>query len=131
MSAARDSIDAPADLMSKDSSESSGTRPPESSGTRPPESSGTRPPENREVNLDERIADLDRRIRALSVYIDDYSDLEIREYIRLLSLYGELVSRLGRLMRDRQKLSGDQVNELRTAIYAALDDISKEQGIKL
>jgi hypothetical protein len=96
-----------------------------------PESSGTRPPENREVNLDERIADLDRRIRALSVYIDDYSDLEIREYIRLLSLYGELASRLGRLMRDRQKLNGDQVNELRAAIHAALDEISKEQGIKL
>ena len=84
------------------------------------------------ADLDARIRDLDRRIRRLSDYIDDQpADLDTGDYIALLNLHGQLTSRLGRLMRDRQQVSGDEDTELTQAMSAALDQLAKEWGIEL
>jgi hypothetical protein len=84
------------------------------------------------LSLDAAIADLYRRLGQLSAYIDDrLADLEPGLYARLASLQGQLTSRLGRLLRDRQQLQGDAADQLIQAVHQALDDISTEWGVEL
>ena len=88
-------------------------------------------PPNQLVDLDTRIQDLDARITRLSEYIDTQDDLDTGEMIALLKLHGQLTSRLGRLMRDRESLAGSDNSELETAINAALDELSQRWGVDL
>lgn len=82
--------------------------------------------------LSAAIADLQRRLRQLSRYIDDnLNDLDADTFVRLANLQGQLTSRLGRLMRDRQQVAGDAGDELTAAINDALDEISEEWGLDL
>jgi len=92
------------------------------------------------VDLDERIADLDRRIIRLGQFIDGCTigdpeatdgTITVADYIRLVALYGQLCSRLGRLMRDREQLAGGEPEELQQAINEALDSIRTELGVDL
>jgi hypothetical protein len=93
----------------------------------PPEAGEAAPP-----SLDAAIADLYRRLGQLSRYIDErLADLEPGLYARLASLQGQLTSRLGRLLRDRQQLEGDAADQLIQAVHQALDDISTEWGVEL
>ena len=91
----------------------------------------------KEVDLAWRIADLDRRIQHLSDYIDDVTigdekgDISVNAYTKLVSLHGQLSSRLGRLMRDRQQLEGGEESELDRAIDDALDMASEILGVEL
>ena len=87
--------------------------------------------QQQDVDLSVRINDLDRRIGNLSQYIDNHIELEPDEYRALLALYGQLCSRLGRLMRDRQQLTDEYTDELDQAMNEALDILSKDLGIKL
>ena len=83
-------------------------------------------------DIDERIADLNRRIESLSAYIDTHTaDLDTEILIKLLALHGQLSSRLGRLMRDRQILHGDDTSELQQAIEEALDIVSDFLEVQL
>lgn len=85
------------------------------------------------------IRDLHRRLTQLSSYIDygleregvGETSLDLSEYAQLVSLQGQLASRLGRLMRDQHRIAGDAAGELTEAVNAALDDISAEWGIEL
>ena len=91
------------------------------------------------ADLDQIIRDLHRRLTQLSSYIDHglerdgigETSLDLSEYARLVSLQGQLSSRLGRLMRDQDRIAGDAADELTRAVNAALDDISVEWGIEL
>lgn len=78
-----------------------------------------------QVSLDDLIADLDGRIRELSGYIDRL-DLAAEPglYARLVGLHGQLCSRLGRLLRDRQALGGE-ADGLQAAIDEALDLVAQ------
>lgn len=75
-------------------------------------------PEEPPVNLPGRIKDLDRRITRLGTYIDDADigsgdgQINLIDYTRLAALYGQLCSRLGRLMRDQQQLEGTGLGDL-------------------
>ena len=92
-----------------------------------PQDSGDEPPD-----LASRIRDLDKKVRDLSTYIDNLSEKENKErYPVLLALYGELVSRLGRLMRDQRALSGEAADGIAGAIAQALDELSTEMGTDL
>ena len=73
--------------------------------------------------LDALIGDLARRVRELSSYIDAHPDLEPAQFHALLKLQGELTSRVGRLLRERQQLAapGQAGSELEQAIQEALD----------
>lgn len=82
-------------------------------------------------NLSDRIADLDRKIQSLSAYIDEkQEDLKAEEYSDLLSLFGQLLSRLGRLMRDHRAITGEAADGIAGAIAQALDELGTELGIQ-
>jgi hypothetical protein len=91
--------------------------------------------EARPTNLTGRISDLDRKIEDLSRYIQrrlqETDGLSANQYAVLLSLYGQLVSRLGRLMRDHRALSGEAADGIAGAIAQALDELSTELGTDL
>ena len=57
--------------------------------------------------------------------------ITVADYTRLVSLYGQLCFRLGRLMRDRQQLQGGEDSELESAIYEALDLAGEMLGVEL
>ena len=82
-------------------------------------------------DLPGRIRDLDRRIQGLSDYIDTLDEKQKREqYAELLALYGQLLSRLGRLMRDQRAITGEAADGSSGAIAQALDELGTEWGIK-
>ncbi len=90
------------------------------------------------VDLDARIRDLNRRINQLSHYIDkallgDGEDdtITITDYGALVAIYGQLTSRLGRLLRDQQQLGGGSNAELEQAIADALDMAGEVLGVEL
>jgi len=90
------------------------------------------------VDLDTRIADLNRRIEQLSAYIDqatigssDDGGIDVDQYARLLSLHGQLTSRLGRLLRDRAVISPEDDSFLQSCINEALDQASEILGVAL
>ena len=84
------------------------------------------------ADLDAVIADLERRRRQLSDYIDDHKD-EMRpgQYITACDYEGRLSSRIGRLLRDRQQLQGEHANELDQAVAEALAIVGEAWGIAL
>jgi len=107
-----------------------------------PGDSTPRPPDN--VDIDVRIADLNQRIEQLSSYIDaaivdphqgtigqGEGSLDVDQYTRLLSLHGQLTSRLGRLLRDKQQISPEETNLFQQAINLALDQASDILGVPL
>ena len=108
------------------------------------------------ADIDARIADLNHRIEQLSHYIDDVQPraktppgsgigppdctggsesrpycIDLDQYTRLLSLHGQLTSRFGRLLRDKQQIAPDEVNPLQQAILDALDQAGDILGVKL
>jgi ribosomal protein S15P/S13E len=83
-------------------------------------------------DLDARIAALNRRIEQLEEHIDTHRhELDPKEFAALASLQGQLASRLGRLMRDRQQLQGDAADELQHDLDEALATVSQVLGIDL
>jgi len=90
------------------------------------------------VDLQARIADLDRRIERLSRYIDqaevgdgEGGTITVGDYTRLVSLHGQLTSRIGRLLRDQQQLGGGDISEMQAAIDQALTQAGQVLGIEL
>jgi hypothetical protein len=83
------------------------------------------------ADLPAAIADLERRIHSLSAYIDRSVELSPRELVTLVSLQGELTSRLGRLVKIWNDLATEEADELTAAINEALDLISDNWGVEL
>jgi hypothetical protein len=85
------------------------------------------------TRIDQVIADLAERQAMLTEYIAAQvaEGADIGDVARLFALHGQNASRLGRLLRDQQALSGDSADELLDAIGQALDELSAELGIKL
>ena len=112
-----------------DKSEATASLPPGAERRGPTGQAGER------VNLDERIAGLNRRIERLGQLIDSLdgseNDVPLAAYTKLVDLYGQLCSRLGRLMRDRQQLLGSGGDELEQAIQEALDLASEMLKVEL
>lgn len=84
------------------------------------------------ADLDEAITELERRLKQVSAYIDKhFAELEPPDFGRLAGLQAQMTSRLGRLMRDRQQVTGDDSDELAQAINQALDWLGEEWGVEL
>ena len=84
------------------------------------------------VGLVAVIADLQRRLRQLSAYIDDNRDeLSHGGYLAAVRLQGMLSNRIARLLLDRKRLTGDQADELSAAIDEALDLVGDVWGVDL
>ena len=78
------------------------------------------------------IQDLVARQEQLSAIIDTHiDDLSIQDLARLFAIHGQNASRLGRLLRDRQALSGDGDDRFEQFMDAVLDGLSEELGIEL
>jgi len=80
-------------------------------------------PDRDPADLQTRIADLAAKIDRLSRYIDvHFDDCEPGDLKSLLSLLGQLNSRLGRLKRDQKTLSGEngEDDEIEQLMEAAL-----------
>jgi hypothetical protein len=85
------------------------------------------------TQIEEVIADLAERQAMLTEYIaaQVVGGADIGDVARLFALHGQNASRLGRLLRDQQALSGDSADVLLEAIGHALDELSAELGIQL
>ena len=90
------------------------------------------------MDLDARIRDLNRRIERLSQYIDEaelgdgtQGTITVDGYAKLANIHGQLTSRPGRLLRDKQQLDGGSGAELAQAIGDALDMASQVLGVDL
>jgi hypothetical protein len=84
-------------------------------------------------DLDRRIAELNRKIERLSNYIDEQFDQLMKDDTLqgLLDAYGRLVSRVGRLERDRQAVTGGGVDVLDADFDKALVIVSEILGMDL
>lgn len=104
---------------------------------RPPALDDTLSSSRQAADIDTRIADLNRRIEQLSDYIDHATigsgegSIDVDQYARLLSLHGQLTSRFGRLLRDKQQIAPDEANPLQQAILDALGQAGEILGVVL
>ncbi|HUK86882.1 MAG TPA: hypothetical protein VLT85_04395 [Terriglobales bacterium] len=74
------------------------------------------------------LADLADKQARLTDLIDAADPGDTRTLIRLFSLYAQIASRMGRLLRDQRALSGQAADGIAGAIAQALDELSSELG---
>jgi hypothetical protein len=95
----------------------------------------TRPPagrELRECTIECVIADLYDKQQSLSRYIDEKLDeLSPANLARLLGIHAQSCSRLGRLLRDRDALTGGFSAEMDRIIEQTLTELGEEWGVEL
>jgi hypothetical protein len=83
-------------------------------------------------DIDWVIIDLRRKQERLSRYIDRaMDDLAPSQLARLLSIHAQNASRLGRLLRDRDALTGSFNEVMSQAVDEALAELSEEWGVDL
>lgn len=91
-----------------------------------------RDPDFSACTIDVIIDDLYRKQQRLSDYIDEHmDDLSPPDLARFLRIHAQSCSRLGRLLRDREALSGGADAIMSGAIGRALDELSEEWGVDL
>ena len=83
------------------------------------------------ADLPAAITALETRIHSLALYIDGRQKLSIDDLVTLVSLQGELTSRLGRLLKIWSDLNEDDAGDLTTAINQALDLIGDAWSLDL
>ena len=86
------------------------------------------------VVLDGIIKDLFAKYKILSEYIDTLlqeDNLDIKAFLRVFPTYGRMATCLGKLLRDKQTLSGKPSPALNDAINQALDELSAKFGTEL
>jgi hypothetical protein len=85
-----------------------------------------------ECTIDGVIADLYRKQKRLSRYIDEkMDDLPPADLARFLRLHAQSSSRLGRLLRDRDILKGGWNEGMDAIIAQTLDELGEEWGVDL
>ena len=84
------------------------------------------------TDLDVVIGELQRRHFELVDYIDAHKD-EMRpgQYVTAIDYQGRLANRIGRLLRDRQQLLGEQAGEFDEAVDEALAIVGEAWGVAL
>lgn len=77
--------------------------------------------------IDEVIADLATKQAQLSAFIDTClaEGRDLLALVRLFALHGQNATRLGRLLRDQQALSGEAADGIHGAIAQALDELGE------
>jgi hypothetical protein len=85
-------------------------------------------------DIDAVIAALQERLGQLSHVVDvefASANPDPAQLTQVFALYAQTASRLGRLLRDRQALSGDAADALAEAVGQVLDELSAEWGVTL
>jgi hypothetical protein len=83
-------------------------------------------------SLAEVIGDLPFRLSQIADLIDaelESSEADSSLLARLFTLYGQMASRLGRLLRDQRALSGAAADGLAGAVAQAIEELKTEAGI--
>jgi hypothetical protein len=82
--------------------------------------------------IDDVIADLHGKRRRLSRYIDEHiDDLAPADLVRFLRIHAQSCSRLGRLLRDREALTGGWSAGMDSIVEQALAELGEEWGADL
>jgi hypothetical protein len=90
------------------------------------------PSPHHECTIDHIIADLHRKQQRLSRYIDErMDDLPPADLARFYRIHAQSASRLGRLLRDREILTGGPMAGISEAIEQAMIELSQELGTDL
>jgi hypothetical protein len=80
-------------------------------------------------SLDDVIQGLQEKLGHLLAMMDETDDPE--QLMRAFALYGQGASRLGRLLRDQQALSGKAADDILDALAKALEAVRTELGVDL
>jgi hypothetical protein len=82
-------------------------------------------PEQVIAGIEDAIQDLERRLSQLAGYLDSQEDEG--DVLAAMGLYGQMVSRYGRLLRD-QKALGDKSSGILEKIASAVDELAISEG---
>ena len=83
-------------------------------------------------SIGDLLADMQRKQELLSGFVEKaMAEEDTEDVLRLLQLYGQNASRLGRLLRDQRALSGEAVNGIAEAFAKALDELATEWHVEL
>ena len=78
-------------------------------------------------SIGDAVRDVERRLTWIGQYLDD-PDLEPEQRLVAFGLYGQMVSRYGRLLRDRRALSDEAIDSLLGLVGQAIDEVKTQMG---
>jgi hypothetical protein len=90
---------------------------------------GPEPPRPPLATLDDLIADMFEKMTYFSALIDQAED--IHTYMKLFAVYSRNATHFARLLRTKQSLPGNPVDDLMSALGQAIDEVEKELSIDL
>jgi hypothetical protein len=76
--------------------------------------------------IDDVIGELENRITMMVEFLDSCEDRE--EMLRGLALFGQMVSRYGRLLRDKKALSGKAMDDVLDGLATAAENLAIQMG---
>jgi hypothetical protein len=71
---------------------------------------------------------MQKRISLISRYLDTEEDLKVEQMMSALNLYGVMVSRYGRLLRDQRALSDEAIDSFLSLVARAIDEVKTQMG---
>lgn len=88
-------------------------------------------PDIKAPTIEEVYADLAARLKRFADYLDNAEDLSVHVYAQLLEAYGQVSSRLARILTVKDRISTGAVDELEKAIDQVLDELGEDWGVEL
>lgn len=79
-------------------------------------------------SIGDAVEDVERRLTWIGKYLDETEDLDSEQVFAALALYGQMVSRYGRLLRDQRALVGGAIDDFLGLVGAAIDLAKTEMG---
>jgi len=76
--------------------------------------------------ISDAVQDLERRLSMLASYLERVEDPEAM--MSALGLYGQMVSRYGRLLRDKKALSGEAADSVLENLAIAAENLGAQLG---
>jgi len=77
------------------------------------------------TGIEDAVKDLEHRLTGLTQWLDGVS---VEDGFAALGLYGQMISRYGRLLRDSRAVSGKSAESLLDMIAVAVDELANEMG---
>jgi hypothetical protein len=78
------------------------------------------------AGIEDAVEDLQYRLTNLTHFIDQAEDKA--DMMPALALYGQMISRYGRLLRDARALSGDSADSILELMGKAAEELATELG---
>ena len=78
-------------------------------------------------NISDAVEDLERRLTWIGQYLDTH-EVEAEQAFAALNLYGMMMSRYGRLLRDQRALSDEAIDSFLSLVARAIDEVKTQMG---